>query len=146
MFKTSEIIGLVLMIPCAVWLIAQIIIGFKEAKEIIADQNLDIRVKCEECGLEYTVPIKELVTTSSLNKDVRTVSLQTPVAGATIPTSMKRKCRCPNCNKTVYASISDAQQLSIRNTTLSVPVLLKHLAIGAAPFAILVIVSEMIGL
>lgn len=144
--QTSEIIGLVLMIPCAVWLIAQIIIGFKEAKEIIADQNLDIRVKCEECGLEYTVPIKELVTTSSLNKDVHTVSVQTPVAGATIPTSMKRKCRCPNCNKVVWASVLDARQLSLQNTSLSVPILIRHLAIGAIPFAVLVIVSGIVGL
>lgn len=144
--QTSEIFGLVLMIPCAVWLIIQIIIGFKKARKTISDQNLDIPVKCEECGLEYVAPIKELVMTSSFSKDVRAVSVQTPVAGVTIPTSMKRKCRCPNCKKVVYASILDAQQLSAQNTILSVPILLKHLVIGATPFALLIIVSEIIGL
>lgn len=144
--QITEIVGLVLMIPCVIWLLAQIVIGFKRAKRAVTEQDLDVPVKCEECGLEYTATLKELIETSPFNKDAHAVSLQTPVAGATVPTSLKRKCRCPNCNKVVWASVLEARQLSLQNTAISVPILIKHLAIGAIPFFVLIAVSEMFGM
>lgn len=137
--KIVWIIGYVGIVACGIWLFYNIYLGFKKAKQALIGNNVDVPVKCEECGHEFVASLEELLTTSYFQKS-KSIGVETPAGGATVATSLKKKCKCPVCNRTVWAEILDPVPLQARNSAQTLPILLRYFLIGALPFFVYCII------
>lgn len=142
-----KIIGIIGSLLLFIWLIINIICVLRKIRNIIREKNKDITlvVRCEKCKNEHNATIDEFLSTYMSKNISRTLSAEIGVLGAsgTKYNYFAKKIYCPTCKKKTWSEIKDYNKLSIRNTKIMMPLLLKCLGSLLIGGAIIIFVIEL---
>ena len=108
------------------WLLFFSIKGMILAKKAMCERTDTIEVTCTKCERTFQATVKDLITTSRLQKKVRIYTTNKHVY------KVQRKCPCPYCESVEWVKVN-VEQLSVISREVEFPILTKYLAIAFVP-------------
>ena len=120
------IFGIIFSACMLVWLLFFSIKGMILAKKALCARPDTIEVTCSKCDRTFQATVKDLITTSRLQKKVR---IHTPNKHVY---KIQRKCPCPYCESVEWVKVN-IEQMSAVSREVEYPILAKYLAIAFVP-------------
>lgn len=120
------ILGIIFSACMLGWLLFFSIKGMILAKKAMCERTDTIEVTCTKCERTFQATVKDLITTSRLQKKVWVYTPNKHVY------KVQRKCPCPYCESVEWVKVN-VEQLSVISREVEFPILTKYLAIAFVP-------------